>query len=195
MFKPLGLNVPIYGPLCQPPTYRDEQKRSSSVSIKPQTLYIKPLYVVHPFYFPELAKCPQCGTHETTWEGWTTSGPRNVHGLWSDALAIGYQLRCTRCEKQSEIGEDGKRTLQYCWSTTSREYWIKYQHYEIPGKYTIHDCQRPVIQDSELSDDVPHFFRRCAVTRDTFNFIIEVRLKGTAAGLAENIKREPSDIS
>lgn len=37
---------------------------------------------------------------------------------------------------------------------------------------------------------IPFFMKRCALTRDLFNLIIEFRLKMTSAGLSENIRRE-----
>jgi hypothetical protein len=37
--------------------------------------------------------------------------------------------------------------------------------------------------------DMPRFFLRCAVTRDLYDLIIELRPSTTSGGLAENIKR------
>jgi hypothetical protein len=40
------------------------------------------------------------------------------------------------------------------------------------------------------SDGVPHFFKRCAVTRELFNMIIELRPSLTSGGLSEHVKRK-----
>lgn len=40
-----------------------------------------------------------------------------------------------------------------------------------------------------LSEDVPHFFKRCAVTRELYKHIVELRPSSTASGLEENVKR------
>jgi hypothetical protein len=46
------------------------------------------------------------------------------------------------------------------------------------------------------SDGVPHFFfKRCAVTRDLFNMIIELRPSLTSGGLSEHVKRKLSLMS
>lgn len=37
---------------------------------------------------------------------------------------------------------------------------------------------------------IPHFMKRCALTRDLYNLITEFRLTMTSAGLAEHIKRK-----
>ena len=42
------------------------------------------------------------------------------------------------------------------------------------------------------SDGVPHFFKRCAVTRELFNMIIELHPLLTSGGLSEHVKRELS---
>lgn len=73
----LDSKVPILGPRFLPPSY------------------LKALCAIHPFYFPELAKCPRCnGTNNVQWDGWTGTGPRDVHGLMVDEAALGTQLRC-----------------------------------------------------------------------------------------------------
>ncbi|KAI6030974.1 hypothetical protein EDC04DRAFT_2523938, partial [Pisolithus marmoratus] len=55
----IGLDVPILGPRFLPPTYLHAHKRPGLSSIVPETQYLKPINVVHPFYYPELACCPQ----------------------------------------------------------------------------------------------------------------------------------------
>jgi hypothetical protein len=36
---------------------------------------------------------------------------------------------------------------------------------------------------------IPYFFKRCALTRDLFDLVVEVRPSMTSAGLAEHVKR------
>lgn len=54
--------------------------------------------------------------------------------------------------------------------------------------YSELNCLVLTIPQSSLG--VPRFFRRCALTADLFDLIIELRPSTTAAGLSENIKRE-----
>ncbi len=42
----------------------------------------------------------------------------------------------------------------------------------------------------ELAVGIPHFLKKSALTRDLFNLIVEFRLTGTAAGIAEHIRRQ-----
>jgi len=68
--------------------------------IKPEVAYLKPLNVIHPFYYKDLQRCPCCrAMDETTWFSWTATGHREVHGLQRKECAISYQLCCGHCEK------------------------------------------------------------------------------------------------
>src|SRR5215471_15940914 len=60
------------------------------------------------------------------------------------------------------------------------------------GRYQVCQPFRPhsVALTDDLLDGMPHFFKRCAVTRDLFNLIIEFRPSLTSGGLSEHIKRE-----
>jgi len=40
-----------------------------------------------------------------------------------------------------------------------------------------------------IPDGIPQFFKRCAITQDLFNFIVELCPSETSAGLANHIKR------
>ena len=135
-YRPLSCETPLYGPRFVPPTYLDAQKRSNSPEINPETMYLKPITVIHPFYFPGLATCPRCRGYDIKWEGWTTSGSRDVHGVAFDELAIGFQLRCNVCEKLGKQTSK-KRDIQYCWSTTSTEFWSGFQDFEIPRMWPV----------------------------------------------------------
>ncbi|KAG2091337.1 uncharacterized protein F5147DRAFT_748138 [Suillus discolor] len=72
----LGVNVPLLGPRFMPPSYLHIQKRSGGGAVDLTIQYLKPLNIVHPFYHPQLARCPRCGSDkDMTWEGWTSKGP------------------------------------------------------------------------------------------------------------------------
>ena len=51
-----------------------------------------------------------------------------------------------------------------------------------------------VADDASLIDPkiggIPYFFKRCAVSRELFDLIVELRPSVTAGGLSENIKRK-----
>ncbi|KAG2085532.1 hypothetical protein BD769DRAFT_1397235 [Suillus cothurnatus] len=95
----LDSRIPILGPHFLPPSYLHVQKRNQSEpAINPEVLYLKPLRIIHPFYHPELARCPQCDCADSvSWDGWTGTGPWDVHGLMFDEAVIGIQLRCESC--------------------------------------------------------------------------------------------------
>ena len=38
--------------------------------------------------------------------------------------------------------------------------------------------------------EIPIFYKRCALTRELFNLVVELRPSMTSAGLAEQLKRE-----
>ncbi|KIJ13163.1 hypothetical protein PAXINDRAFT_14062 [Paxillus involutus ATCC 200175] len=89
----LSLNVPILGPHFVPPSYMHVNKRPGVVNITPEIQYLKPINILHPFYYPELACCPQCQSRtKVTWEGWTATGARDVHGVTCEEVALGLQL-------------------------------------------------------------------------------------------------------
>ncbi|KAG1807078.1 hypothetical protein EV424DRAFT_1329721, partial [Suillus variegatus] len=86
----LDSRIPILGPHFLPPSYLHARKcNPSEPAINPEVLYLKPLRVIHPFYHPELARCPRCDcTDGVLWDGWTGTGPRDVHGVMLDEAAI-----------------------------------------------------------------------------------------------------------
>ncbi|KAG2115051.1 uncharacterized protein F5147DRAFT_569298, partial [Suillus discolor] len=72
----LGVNIPLLGPWFMPPSYLHIQKWSGGGAIDPTIQYLTPLNIVHPFYYPQLARCLRCGSDkDTTWEGWMSKGP------------------------------------------------------------------------------------------------------------------------
>ncbi|KAJ6497153.1 hypothetical protein C8R47DRAFT_1212691 [Mycena vitilis] len=156
--------IPIYGPKFFPPSLTDTRLRADK--IKPDTAYLRPTNIIHPVYYPTLAKCPECGSTDVSWDGWNATGSREVHGLKREETALGYQLRHEACSGAS-IGTVIKNR---CFATTNQAFWKKWQHWEVPR-------------------GIPHFFSRCAVTRELFDLIIEFRLSSTSGGLAEHIKQ------
>lgn len=185
------MDIPFLGPHFTPPTFIHSQKRLVTPDITPDTTYLKPLNVVHPFYYPELACCPQCDSKKIQWNGWTPTGHREVHGVSREETAIGVQLRCSLC--QERYGKDGEEEGKgkYCWATTNALFWERKEHWELPS--TCPSSCAPwmlsIIGWVRL-DGVPIFFKRCALTADLFNLVIELRPSTTAAGLSENFKRK-----
>ncbi|KAI0658951.1 hypothetical protein C8Q70DRAFT_899100, partial [Cubamyces menziesii] len=88
-----------------------------------------------------------------------------------EETAIGFQLRCETCKGKYGKGVVGKEEGAYCFVTTSHVFWERKEHWELPV-------------------GIPRFLKRCAVTEQLFNLIVELRPSSTAAGLAESIKRE-----
>ncbi|KAG2085011.1 uncharacterized protein F5147DRAFT_782255 [Suillus discolor] len=174
----LGVNVPLLGPRFLPPSYLHVQKRSGGGAIEPTTQYLKPLNIVHPFYYPQLGQCPRCGSDkDTAWEGWTSKGARELHGLFCEEAALGTQLRCNRCKESSKAKTRGDTASGmvagiegYCFATTSAMYWKGWEHWRIPR-------------------GLPIFFYRCALTRDLFDLLIELRPSSTSAGLEERVRQ------
>lgn len=130
---PLRPEVPFLGPRFFPPSYISLQKRSPTPTIEPESAYLKPLTIIHPFYYPELAKCPQCeaGPEKLSWQGWTTGGYREVHGVSREEIALGYQLECKACETRFG-GRNAAEKGNYCIATTNAKFWESKEHWEIP---------------------------------------------------------------
>ncbi len=178
----LPLNLPIYGPRFVPPTYMHRQKRNtSSPKIEPVVAYLKPLTVIHPFYFSSLNKCPQCETEEsTTWNSWVNTGHRELFGIRHGECALGYQLRCNSCKQAGRS--------QYCFATSSVGFWQKWEFWAIPRVYLILIACIPVL--THFAGGIPIFFSRSGLTRELFDLIVELRPTSTSGGLSEHIKRK-----
>ncbi|KAJ7488818.1 hypothetical protein FB451DRAFT_1080271, partial [Mycena latifolia] len=58
----LKCGFPIYRPRFIPPSYNDYRLRTSGASakIKPEIAYLRPINIIHPVFYPRLAKCPRC---------------------------------------------------------------------------------------------------------------------------------------
>ncbi|RDX39514.1 hypothetical protein OH76DRAFT_1324060, partial [Lentinus brumalis] len=164
---PLQLNprFPLLGPHFIPPSFSHAQRRHAIIQTEPKLAYLKPVTVIHPAFYPELAVCPRCESTDVLWYGWSPTGHHDVHGIEREETAIGYQLCCNRCKEL--YGQGGSRSEEedsksYSFLTTSCQFWENREHWDIP---------------------------RDALTRDLFNLIVEFRLSGTAAGIAEHIRR------
>ncbi|KAJ3744557.1 hypothetical protein EV360DRAFT_57571, partial [Lentinula raphanica] len=129
-------NVPVWGPRFLPPTLNTTLKRDPSGStVNPGVLYLKPVNVVHPFYYPtSFRKCPQCNSDDIKWDGWTGNGSRDIHGISCEETAIGMQMRCSSCKNKTEDG-NGKLRV-HCFATTSSAFWENVEHWEVPRKYS-----------------------------------------------------------
>ena len=98
--KTIGFDVPILGPRFVPPTCLHSRLRPGPTNVQPDMQYLKPINIIHPLYYPELAKCPQClSSNDISWEGWTTTGARELHGISHEETALGLQLRCNGCKR------------------------------------------------------------------------------------------------
>ena len=108
-------------------------------------------------------------------------------------MAVGLQLRCLDCAvkyaKKNRRDRQEDSEGRYCWVTTSAEFWDQFEHWELPGTLTL-PCSFRRCMHTHCSPAVglPHFFSRSAVSSELFDFIVEMHLKSTSAGLAENVK-------
>lgn len=134
--KPLDKAIPLLGPRFLPPGRLHEEKRSTNLLLKPNSYYLKPLTTVHPFYWRQLAQCPICDSSNILFQGWTATGYREVHGMFEEETALGYQLRCKVCEERSGH-QSGDARSPYCFATTNHEFWARTQHWEIPRMWSF----------------------------------------------------------
>jgi hypothetical protein len=131
--KPLSKDIPLMGPRFIPPSYLHIQRRQPAAPvIEPESAYLKPLNVVHPFYYPGLARCPQCKSNSVLWEGWTTTGSRDVHGVSEEEMVLGFQLHCKDCEASGTA-----KGHRFCVATTNPVFWAKWEHWEIPSLWLV----------------------------------------------------------
>jgi hypothetical protein len=133
----LPKEIPLLGPRFIPPSYLHIQKRELAPVFRPGLAFLKPISIIHPFYYPQLTGCPQCQSSEVSWEGWTSAGPRDVHGIKEEELALGLQLRCKICE--SAAANDLTRT--YCFATTNPNFWVRSEHWKIPHKWAFEETK------------------------------------------------------
>jgi hypothetical protein len=125
----LAKDVPLLGPHFIPPTYLHLQKRSGAPVIEPDTVYLRPMNIIHPVYYPVLedCTCPVCDSKNVRWDSWNGTGSREVHGVSCEEVALGYQLRCADCYQQQE-------PKVYCFATTNHVFWEKWEDSQVPCK-------------------------------------------------------------
>ena len=138
---------PLYGPDFYPPTFAHYLRRQAVSACDPEWAYIKKVQILHPVFYPFLARCPSCRSKDVHPNGWTSTGHREVHGVSSEEVVIGVQLRCNNCNsaRTRSAGEDvedvlGGRTLdnsKFCFVTTNTEFWDKLAVWEIPRESRI----------------------------------------------------------
>ena len=114
--------IPLLGPQFVPPPYLYYQKHQTVPKIEPILAHLKPLNVIHPFYYAEISSCPRCGSINTYWNGWNAKGSREVHRINREEAALGFQLRCKEC------WGDG----QFCVATTNPVFWESWEHWKVP---------------------------------------------------------------
>jgi hypothetical protein len=131
----LPQDVPFLGPRFVPPTYLNAKRRQGNLVAEPETAYLKPLNIIHPFYYDNITKCPQCDSSDVSWDGWTATGHRELHGISCEEMALGYQLICKQCKEEYSAksnhvnGGEGS----FCFATTNPTFWKKWEHWAIPG--------------------------------------------------------------
>ncbi|KAI1792879.1 hypothetical protein LXA43DRAFT_886663 [Ganoderma leucocontextum] len=137
--KSLDPRIPYYGSKFYPPTYISEKLRKVAPNVTPDLSYLKPVTVFHPALIEELNFCPRCNAtgSDLSWNGWTTSGPRDVHGVSCEEQVIGVQMRCNRCKAargMADADDDDDDDPSYCWGTASSQFWENKEHWQIPSK-------------------------------------------------------------
>lgn len=137
--KKLNPRIPLFGHKFFPPSYISEMLRKVSPDVTPDLAYLKPVTVLHPGLIEELNFCPRCNAtgSDLSCTGWTTTGPRDVHGIFSEEQVIGVQMRCNKCKEARGKADaaDEEEDPSYCWGTASSPFWEKKEHWEIPSEY------------------------------------------------------------
>ncbi|KAI0757659.1 hypothetical protein C8Q80DRAFT_1092856, partial [Daedaleopsis nitida] len=133
---PISSKIPILGPRFIPPTYLHAQRRSPSTDVVPDTTYLKPLNVVHPFFYPGLDRCPTCSSSGDGLmsDGWNPKGHRELHGVSQEETAIGVQFRCKKCKEKYGKKAVEKAEGSFCFVTTNTEFWEKIEHWNHPSE-------------------------------------------------------------
>jgi hypothetical protein len=93
------------------------------------TQYIKPLNVIHPFYYPQLATCPRCGSDK---ENICKESAKMKKGNTKNTPG------------DDDAGAQASETADlesYCFATTSAAYWRTWEHWRIPREFHASDIQ------------------------------------------------------
>ncbi|KAJ7707567.1 hypothetical protein B0H17DRAFT_917596 [Mycena rosella] len=129
--RALGPNIPLFGPRFTPPTLNDHRLRISE-NLKPEIGYLRPINIIHPVFYSDIGKCPHCGSEDVSWDSWTTSGSREVHGLRREETALGYKLKHKDCSPDEGSTVPETRVI----ATTNAVFWAKWEHWKIPRTLT-----------------------------------------------------------
>ncbi|KAJ6616192.1 hypothetical protein B0H10DRAFT_1949388 [Mycena sp. CBHHK59/15] len=62
------------------PTFIERPPPQDVQEDQPEIAYLRPINIIHPVFYSDIGKCPSCGSEDITWDSWTTSGSREVHG-------------------------------------------------------------------------------------------------------------------
>ena len=166
----LPLSVPLLGPRFLAPSPGSRSVRTKPTEISPEDFYIRPVNILHPFYLKDL-QCPGCVERQASsvapesstvpqpppepslkMVSWTAEGPRQVHGVFEEELAFGYQVMCSSCDALNKCvrasgssggpghGDPKTRSakVQTHWALTNRDFWKHIPHWKIPCK--SHSC-------------------------------------------------------
>ncbi|KAI1781717.1 hypothetical protein LXA43DRAFT_907969, partial [Ganoderma leucocontextum] len=115
--KKLSPKIKWGGPKFYPPTYISQKRRQLTPDVNPDLAYLKAVTLLHPHWFEELNFCPRCNAtgNDLAWTGWTTSGPRDVHGVYGEEQVLGVQMRCNRCKAaRGKADVDDDNDDSYC---------------------------------------------------------------------------------
>ena len=186
--KRLPEGMQLHGPTFKPPSLDEHLLHGDE--LKPEDMYIRPVTVLHPLYFPDLKMCPRDRSHKPQWDGFTTSGPRTVYGVNAPELALGYQIRCRQCSAHDLKGG----AQQTCFGTASPQYWAGVPHWERPRECSK-ILSRALMNLRDSSAEVPMVFQKSAVTRALYDWIIEGLLKTTAGALEASLTRKHHSLS
>lgn len=129
--NPLPLAIPLYGPRFLPPGYLEIQRHQNNPNLTPRSSYIKPVNIVHPFYYPQIRRCPRCESTDVIQQGWTSTSYRSVHGVAFEETALGYQYRCQPCSAARRLHESSNPRN---FTTTSCTFWESWNINTIPRK-------------------------------------------------------------
>jgi hypothetical protein len=135
-----------------------------------------------------------------------------------EEYAIGYQMQCKMCtagaqqDKQLqglkeviEVNNDGDndddpdmsdqimKPWSHFWATMNREYWSGVPHWQVPRVCrTFVACLSACLLTRHFSSTdpvgIPHFLKKCALSRDLFDIIIEMRPSVPSATLQNHIR-------
>ena len=98
----------------------------------PEWAYSKKVQILHPVFYPFLARCPSCRSKNVNTNGWTSTRHHEVHEVSSEEVVIGVQLRCNNCnpartrlagkDVEDVLGGRNLNNTKFCFVTTNTEF-------------------------------------------------------------------------